>query len=420
MGLVIGYDLCEDYVRISYEQLENKEMVDVSFVEGSQVESIAFLLCKKKGKEEWLIGEAAMEEALMGSGILVDKLKELVCGQKSTIIEGNCYTGTFLLSLFLQKTFTYVQDKSGERHLEAIVFTVPDIISGWKEGIESSMEFLEIPREKVSIISHSESFLNYLLNQSRNLWNGISGLFDITRAGFFYYEIKVHRESRPVIVETSRVALQEIFELDILKTKSGGKTADSVMLAGAEQVIKNPVMASIFLTGEGMAHCQEWAFDFLRCICNRRKVFYHHNLFARGALYYMHGILDPSSKFPCICVGEGRIPYEITMDVVQFGVRKTILLNRAGTSWYDAGNRVSFFPEDENSVKLQVKRMGNKQVTQLEIPLEGFPERPPRTTRVEMEMKFISETEMRIILRDRGFGELFPETNCRVEKIFTL
>lgn len=420
MGLIIGYDLCEDYVRISCEHLESCQAEDISFVEDSQVESLAFLLCKKRGKEEWLIGEAAMEEALLGSGILIDQLKELVCCRKSTIIEGTCYTGVFLLSLFLQKTLSYVQEKTEDHTLETIVFTIPEIESGWVDGITACTDLLEIPRENVKVISHSESFLHYLLNQPKSLWNGICGLFDITRAGFHYYEIRVQRECRPAVIETSHTALPETFDLDLLKTKSGGKMADSIMASGAAKVMGNRMMSAIFLSGEGMAHCQEWASDFLRYICNRRKVFYHHNLFARGALYYMHSILDSSSLFPYICVGEGRIPYEVTMDAVQFGVKKTILLNRAGTNWYEAGNRISFFPDGETSVKLEARRMGDRKTIQLELPLEGFPKRPPRTTRIEMEMKFTSETEMKVVLRDRGFGELFPETDYRVEKVFTL
>ncbi len=422
MGLIVGYDLCEDYVRISYEYSEDQihPAQDLSFVEGSQIESLAFLLCKRRGKEEWLIGEAAMEEALLGRGILIDQMKELVCSRGSTILEGTCYTGIFLLKLFFQKTLGYVMEKGGDAHLDILAFTIPKMESEWIRGILDCTDLLGIPRETVKIISHSDSFLYYLLNQSKSLWSGACGLFDITKAGFWYYEIQVRRDCHPVTVETFHRALPESFDLDLLKTKSGGKMADSILLSGAEKMMKNRRMSAVFLTGEGMAHCQEWAFAFLRYVCSRRKVFYHHNLFARGALFMIHRMLDPSSGFPFICVGEGRVPYEITMDVVQFGVRKTILLNRAGTNWHEAANRVSFFPDGESVVRLEARRMGEKKVVPLVLPLDGFPKRPPRTTRVELEMKFTSETELSVVLRDRGFGELFPETDCRVEKVFTL
>ncbi|MFR5733596.1 MAG: DUF5716 family protein [Clostridium sp.] len=43
-----------------------------------------------------------------------------------------------------------------------------------------------------------------------------------------------------------------------------------------------------------------------------------------------------------------------------------------------------------------------------------FRKRPEKTTRVRVEISFLDEKTMRIILTDLGFGELFPATGAKV------
>ena len=50
------------------------------------------------------------------------------------------------------------------------------------------------------------------------------------------------------------------------------------------------------------------------------------------------------------------------------------------------------------------------------IPLEGFPERPERTTRVHIQVKFLDENTMDVRLKDQGFGELFPSSGVQIRQ----
>ena len=49
-------------------------------------------------------------------------------------------------------------------------------------------------------------------------------------------------------------------------------------------------------------------------------------------------------------------------------------------------------------------------------PLEGFPERPNRTTRIQVSVGFLDEHTMAVGIRDRGFGDLFPATDSVIRK----
>ena len=89
-GLVIGLDLNDDYSQISCNEKEKSWTVPT-------------VICRRKEKETWLIGEEAYAATLLGEGVIVDKLLKMVRKEGTSTIGGICYTGTDLLKIFLKK-----------------------------------------------------------------------------------------------------------------------------------------------------------------------------------------------------------------------------------------------------------------------------------------------------------------------------
>ena len=83
-GLVIGLDLNDDYSQISCNEKEKSWTVPT-------------VICRRKEKETWLIGEEAYAATLLGEGVIVDKLLKMVRKEGTSTIGGICYTGTDLL-----------------------------------------------------------------------------------------------------------------------------------------------------------------------------------------------------------------------------------------------------------------------------------------------------------------------------------
>ena len=50
------------------------------------------------------------------------------------------------------------------------------------------------------------------------------------------------------------------------------------------------------------------------------------------------------------------------------------------------------------------------------IPLEGFPERPDRTTKIRLSLGFSDERTMVCVIRDMGFGEFVPATDTVIKR----
>ena len=80
--IVIGLDLTNDYVQISYCRLDQSMPDTVSLVMGEEQYNIPAVLCRKhqqEGQEEfWVIGKDALQTAKDGKGDLVEDLLLLV------------------------------------------------------------------------------------------------------------------------------------------------------------------------------------------------------------------------------------------------------------------------------------------------------------------------------------------------------
>ena len=66
--------------------------------------------------------------------------------------------------------------------------------------------------------------------------------------------------------------------------------------------------------------------------------------------------------------------------------------------------------------KRQIWHLESRKKKVVRVPLTGFPNRPPRTTRIEMNVGFRDENTMAMVIKDKGFGELFPASDAVVRQ----
>ena len=59
-----------------------------------------------------------------------------------------------------------------------------------------------------------------------------------------------------------------------------------------------------------------------------------------------------------------------------------LVMASAGDSWYEARSSVEVIAEGQDYVDLSITPLDVKKKRTVRIPLEGFPERPARTTRL--------------------------------------
>lgn len=418
-GLLLGIDLCNDYSQMSCFNLNAMDALPITMGGDEKNCLIPTVLCKKKGADTWFIGEEAYRYALIGEGIMVDKLIGLTAKSGTATIEGKKYEAEELLELFIGKLLMLAFETQQGDSIEKVVYTIQQLDPVVMDCLVRVSDALGIARSKVHIISHTESYLYYVISQQKEVWLNQTSLFDLTEFGLHYYELKVIRGRTPQIVEVTHEALEEGFSLEILESSSGKHMADTILCSCGERLLGRKIISSVFLTGRGFEE-SSWAEGFLKLVCNKRKVFAGQNLFAKGAAYVAFDNTQEESSYPYVCICEGRIRNTVAIEAMYQGRKRQFIVAGAGTNWYEAKTSLEFIVDGCDTIDFLVQSVDTRAVKRVSLSLADFPVRPPKTTRIEVIVAFIKEDCMMVRVIDKGFGELFPASGQEVKQFFYL
>ena len=283
-GLVLGIDLCDAYTQVN---CADEEMAW----------TIPTVICKSKNSEEWYVGEEAYAHVLLGDGIIVDKLVKMVLKEGTATLGEIRYEGRQMLKLFLERVLQFPEQEYGLLGIRQLVVTVEKLEPRLIEAVYAAAEEMDIERERIHIISQAESFTYYILSQKKEIWNGTVGMFDLSEQRLRYFEMKAQRGMKKTTVLTEYENLEEAFNLDILNTSSGAKLADKILCSCGERLMQKKLYSSVFLTGKGFLN-REWAEEFMKLICTKRRVYMETAIFAKGAAYRAMDFLQEKPSYP--------------------------------------------------------------------------------------------------------------------------
>lgn len=401
-GLVIGLDLNDEYTQISCYGKE------ISW-------TIPTVICRKKEEEIWLTGEEAYAATLLGEGVIVDKLLKMVQKEGTSTIGGVCYTGALLLRIFLQQVLEYPLKEEGKKTVSQLVVTMQEMDARLTDTLMYCADAMGISRDRVHVISHTESFVYYVLSQKRELWSNQVGLFELAADRLCYYEMKVQRGMRRNMVQAEAQNQEEAFDLDILNSPSGSKLADQILCSCGEKLLEKKLFSTVFLTGKGFER-QDWATGFMKLACNRRRVFVENVLFSKGAAVKAGDYLAQGIEFPYVFVCEGRLKAEVALKVMRAGKEILLAVASYGDNWYESKSSLELILDDQKEIEFIISHLDSRKKRIVSVPLSGFPDRPRRTTRIQMNIGFTDENTMAVVIRDKGFGELFPASDTVIRQ----
>lgn len=401
-GLVIGIDLCNEYTQISC-------------AENEKTWTIPTVICKCKHADEWYVGEEAYAHALVGDGVIVDKLVKLVQKEGTATLCNVRYRGADLMKQFIRQILVFPEQELGNLNIRQLVFTVRKIDFKLLEALEACATELQIPRERMHVISHTEAWVYYILSQKKEIWNNLVGMFDLSEERLRYYEMKVQRGLKKTTVVAEFEDLEEGFNLDILTTPAGAKLGDKILCSCGERLMQKKLYSAMFLTGKGFDN-REWAEEFMKLICSKRRVYMEPHIFAKGAAYKAADYMHETTSYPYTCICEGRLKTTVSLNVMHKGQETSVVIASAGDNWYEMSRGLDVITDHQNTVDFVLSAPDGKSRKLISIPLEGFPKRPERTSRVRIQISFLDEKTMDVSLKDMGFGELFPATNASIRQ----
>ena len=116
-------------------------------------------------------------------------------------------------------------------------------------------------------------------------------------------------------------------------------------------------------------------------------------------------------------VGEDMVEVNVGMQMQIRGKESYYLCLNAGMDWYEAYHTYELILDDTDELILYFKPIDTSPARTHSIFLEGLPERPNKTTRLEVTISFLSVHKCKVSIRDLGFGGLFPSSGKIWEEI---
>lgn len=411
----IGMDLCSDFTQLSYYNDIKREPESVSQLNNKETYLMPNILFYSTDTEHWYVGGEASEARFSENGTVVDGIFENLSSDEVLTIAGKEYNYKELFKMMVKlhiDSFLYRYEAAEVKKLVISVDDYSPLIFQLLEGLHAE---LGIDKESVEITSHLDSGLYYIFNQPSELWNNSVALYDYSADGLNYYRIDISKNKDPKTINV----IHEDYTSQMSLSKFGNDTyqMDLDFSKIAEYEGKKAYISAVFLTGVGFSN--KWMKKSTNVLCQGRRVFVGQNIYTKGACYRAVG-------------GEYKAFYDDFFVETKENVLSDIGITlddeadtfvpiiTGGKQWYNTHGKLNVILDDTDSITIIYRNHKTGEEKRETVRIHGLPKRPNKTTKLSLEVEFDSPHEGAVIVRDLGFGKLYPTTNKIYRKEFII
>lgn len=272
--------------------------------------------------------------------------------------------------------------------LEYLVFCLEDNSERMRVLLLEIAEIHNISAEKVRFMDKAECFSSYVLHQSAELLAHNSLL--IENHGGEKSKFILHKRARttPVVTEVRNNSEKSL-----------------------EAVFTDHGISSVFLVGDDFE--EDWMQQNLKLLKNGRRVFAGKNLFVKGACYGGMDLTEGTETH--LYLGAEKVCCNIALRAVTEGKEEYIAIVEGGKNWYESNVALEVLLVDEPELEFAIIPINGKEKKTALIHLKDLPARPKKTTRLRIELEFTDVCHVKLLVKDLGFGELFPQSDMIFE-----
>ncbi len=392
LGVYYGLDISDKYAMISFYQLNMDSPATISTVAGSEVFLIPLYIAKRRGMAQWFFGDEARRQVGLGLAVGVDRLYERALSRDKVMIETEEYPAVDLFVIYLRKLLSMPVPLMKGSFLKKLTVTVSELSIEAKELFALVAGKLNISGAKLSMFDYRECFYYYVLNQTPSLFLHDVMLYHYDGNHLRSFKLRRDQSFTPQIVHLDNREIGPLLDnLDEAFTRIVSKDMDESYIS------------SVYLTGDGFDG--DWLKKSLAVLCRDRRVFLGKNLFSKGACY-AGMIRDGKKEWPFLFIGDHELKVNVSLKVLDRNEMKFITLLSAGENWFDVKGECEVILDGTKEVEFWIQRPDSRQATVELLELNDLPERENRTTRLRITVAPISDRDVRISIRDLGFGEL--------------
>lgn len=409
----IGMDLCSDSTQISFYNDIKREPETVNQLNNKETYMMPNILFYSEDTGDWYVGSEASEARFKEDGIILDALYQKAASEESVVVGGTSYTYRQLFLLMMKMhvdSFLYRYEGAVVKRL---VITIPEYSKDMYKVLSGFHKELGIDAEAVQITSHLDSGLYYIFNQDSDLWINSVALFDYNADGLNYYRIDISRGKDPEVISVTHEDYTAQFNLALF----GGDNIlmDATFAKIVEFEMKKTYISSVFLTGLGFS--EKWMNKSRSLLLQGRRVFAGQNIYTKGACYKAVG--GEYEEFYRRFFVETK--ENVIFDVgISSGDEEDefIPIALGGKQWYNIRGKIHIILDNTDTITLRYRSRRTEQEIREVVKLHGIPKRPNKTSKFSVEVEFEKPSKGAVIIKDLGFGKLFPTTNKIYRKEF--
>lgn len=400
---IVGIDITSKGLVLSFMSDDMNDPMTLMDISGEKTRFIPDCIAKEKSLGRWHSAEAAIRANNVGDAYLVTDLYDKAYNKETVQIEGRSFLGEELFATFLRRTL----DENGFDviHLKKLVISVFEVDIRTIELFNGIGDRLNIDRDILTIIDHKEAFIYYTLSQNQNIYAHDVALFEYDNDKIVSYILKRNQKTRPQLVDITKDSV------------TIGDKRDADFASYVEKIFNDRVITSVFLIGKGFEG--DWMKESVKVLCKNRRVFFGDNLFCKGACFTGRIRLG-RRPFAFIYIGDHEMKKNLSLKVNDRNDMSFFTLVEAGENWYETGKECEVIldgsPQFECWIQSPETRKANIQL----IELKELPRRENRTTRLRITAKPLSDTEVRIIIKDLGFGDIAPSSGKTWEHLIDM
>lgn len=287
-----------------------------------------------------------------------------------------------------RKLWKMLSPYGDQESLEYLIFCLEENTEKMRDMLLEIVKIYNISREKVRFLDRSESFCAYVFHQGGDLLAHNALLIENHGGQKEMFLLHKHSRTVPVVADVrdlSQKSLDEIF------SEHG--------------------ISSVFLLGDDFE--EPWMQEHMHLLRNGRRVFVGKNLYVKGACY--RGMELKEGRQDYLYLGPEKVCCNIALRSEYGGQESYLPVVEGGKHWYESSASLDVLLMDEPELEFAVIPIHGREKQTTLIRLEHLPVRPERTTRLHIEIKFLNPNHAKLLVRDLGFGELFPQSDMVYE-----
>lgn len=332
-----------------------------------------------------------------------------------SLIEGNVELGMTALANFIKTCIGYIRPAVAPQDV-CIMVTMEEITRVWADALREACQIAGIAEENIFLQTHRESFCCYTLNQRRDLWMHRVALFAYEDGRISSCVMDIDYQTKPALVQARAGQVLELGKQGERDDAQWNEQRDRMFLDMIRETFRGNAFSAVYLIGDGFD--KTWAVESIPFLCSRRHVFQGRNLYTKGACYGAMQRMGAGKKLDqYLYCSEDMVETNLSMQMQIRGAASSYMLISAGVNWFEAEHTCEFLISGTNEVVIYAKSMRGGDLESYTISLKGLPERPDRTTRLMMQLKFIARGRCRVTIRDLGFGDFYPSAGAAWESI---